>query len=211
MEGWGQLFPCQYVKVCHWATTRIQLNVFYLMVQTALLGCLEWSCEFQMCSWQTGIFSAAFLLSSVKPSSLGLKTSCCDSCLVAAFLLVHKLWSRSNKVQPFLCTKDLCCLMTFCAEEQCFMGKLGGRWSVSSCLSPYRSLHLCLSPSFFFSLSPHRYISLLSVCFPPSTVPISFTSVSTLLSCLHVSVSISLLLLSCLSGSPFLRGLAIHG
>lgn len=156
-----------------------------------------------MCSWQTGIFSAAFLLSSVKPSSLGLKTSCCDSYLVAAFLLVHKLWSRSNKVQPFLCTKDLCCLMTFCAEEQCFMGKLGGRWSLSSCLSPYLSLHLCLSPSYF--LSPHLYIFFLSVCLLPSpalTLSLSL-SISTVSSSLPVSL---FLFLSCFR--PVSQGLS---
>lgn len=108
-----------------------------------------------MCRWQTGASSADWCWSSFQLCSLGLITSCFDSCLFAELLLVQELCSCSNRTQALLFTEllppgsVLRCNASWDNQE-------GGR-SERQAVSPYFCLSvpppLHVSASFLLSLS----------------------------------------------------------
>lgn len=143
-----------------------------------------------MCRWQTGASSADWCCSSLQLCSLGLITSCFDSCLFAELLLVQELCSCSNRTQALLFT-ELLPPGSVLRSNASWDNQEGGR-SERQAASPYFCLSLppplhvsaslLLSLSSWFSMSVWLCWSF-SVCLSfwpclsiPHFLPVSFSA-----------------------------------
>lgn len=147
-----------------------------------------------MCRWQTGASSADWCCSSFQLCSLGLITSCFDSCLFAELLLVQELCSCSNQTQALLFT-ELLPPGSVLRSNASWDNQEGGR-SERQAVSPYFCLSLSpplhVSASLLLSLSSWFSVCLTLLIFLCLSVLLT-VSVNPLLSpCIFLCFSLSL-------------------
>lgn len=147
-----------------------------------------------MCRWQTGAPSADWCCSSFQLCSVGLITSCFDSCLFAELLLVQELCSCSNRTQALLFT-ELLPPGSVLTSNASWDNQEGGR-SERQAVSPYFCLSLPpplhVSASLLLSLSSWFSMSVW-LCWSFSVCLSFWLSVNPLLSpCIFLCFSLSL-------------------